>query len=83
MKAKFILESFDQYVESFYGSLNEASKEDLGFAAILGSTDKQNLGEASSKIGIEKMLTIRLRLKTFKILLILALKIIRRIYWSC
>lgn len=74
MKAKFVLENFDQYVESFYGSLNEASKEDLGFAAILGSTDKQNLGEASSKIGIKKNANYTVKIKNIQDLVDLGTK---------
>ena len=49
---------FEEYLSQYFGdALNEASYGDLGFAAILGSTDKQNLGDAASKIGIEKNAT--------------------------
>jgi hypothetical protein len=58
---------FEEYLNQYFGgALNEASYEDLGFAAILGSTDKQNLGDAASKIGIEKNATYTVDFKSIQ-----------------
>jgi hypothetical protein len=58
---------FEEYLTEYFGEvLNEASMEDLGFAALLGSTDKQNLGDAASNIGIEKNMTYTIKINGIK-----------------
>ena len=58
---------FEEYLNQFFSDvLNEASMEDLGFAAILGSTDKQNLGDSASKIGIEKNVSYTISIKSIQ-----------------
>jgi hypothetical protein len=58
---------FEEYLTQYFGeALNEASMEDLGFAALLGSTDKQNLGDAAENIGIEKNMSYTITIKSIK-----------------
>jgi hypothetical protein len=58
---------FEEYLTQYFGeALNEASMEDLGFAALLGSTDKQNLGDAAANIGIEKNMSYTITIKSIK-----------------
>jgi hypothetical protein len=54
MENKFIIERFEDYLAYQSQNLNEAEKPKIGFLAILGSTDAQNLGPvAAPKIGIK------------------------------
>lgn len=66
---------FEEYLSQYFGeTLNEASYGDLGFAAILGSTDKQNLGDAAANIGIEKNSTYTVKIKSIQELVDLGYK---------
>ena len=54
MVNKFIIEKFEEFISSSYQTINEAEGIKIGFVAILGSTDAENLGSVvAPKIGIK------------------------------
>jgi hypothetical protein len=66
---------FEEYIQNvFANEINEASSQDLGFAAILGSTDVQNLGDAASNIGVDKNTTYTIKINSIKDLVSLGTK---------
>lgn len=66
---------FEEYIQNVFAKdINEASSKDLGFAAILGSTDVQNLGDAASNIGVDKNTTYTIKINSIKDLVSLGTK---------